>query len=129
MFISSAFPPDPAARQPLTITAILSLYAFHYFLAVLAILPHTYFLRLAFVPVVLWQAWYCAVGLDFPAALTKRSGHDDVGRLHHKNYGYMVCDSFSKYVLLLHAFCSGRDDRNRTEVPRMGARQGASQKV
>ena len=96
MFISFAFPPDPAARQPLTITAILLLYACHYLLAVLAILPHTYILRLAFMPVALWQAWYCAVGLDLPAALAKLLGHDSVDRLHHMNYGYAVRDSFSK---------------------------------
>ena len=122
MFISSAFPPDPAARQPLTVTALLSLYACHYLLAVLAILPHTYILRLAFVPVALWQAWYCAVGLDLSAALAKASGLDSVGRLHHKNFGYMVRDLFSKYVFLLHAFCSGGDNRSCTEVPRMGTR-------
>lgn len=121
MFISSAFPPDPAARQPLTVTAILSLYACHYLLAVLAILPHTYILRLAFVPVALWQAWYCAVGLDFPAALAKSLGHGSVGRLHHNNYGYMVRVLFSKYFFL-HEFCSGGDNRSCTEVPRMGTR-------
>jgi len=53
MFISSAFPPDSAARQPLTVAAILLYYACHYLLAV-AILPHAYVLRLVFVPVVLW---------------------------------------------------------------------------
>jgi len=59
MFIPSAFPPDPAARQPLTVAAVLPLCACHYLLAMLAILPHMYILRLAFVPVVLWQVWYC----------------------------------------------------------------------
>jgi len=117
MFISSAFPPDPAARQPLTVAAILLLYAYHYLLAVLAILPHTYIVRLAFLSVVLWQAWYCAVGLDLPAALAKLLGRDSVGRLHQVNYGYVVRDSFSKYVFPLHAFSSDLDNRYCTEVP------------
>ena len=94
MFIPPAFPPDPAARQPLTVAAVLPLYACHYLLAVLAILPHTYILRLAFVPVVLWQAWYCAVGLDFSAGVAKSLGRDGVGRLNQWNYGYVVRDSF-----------------------------------
>jgi len=126
MFISAAFPfpPDPAARQPFTVAAFLPLCACQYLLAVLAILPHTYVLRLAIVPVVLWQAWYCAVGLDFSAALAKSLGRDSVDRLNHWNYGYVVRDSFSKYVFPFCSpvFCSGGDDRRRTEVPRMGTR-------
>jgi len=116
MFVSSAFPPDPAARQPFTVAAFLPLCAGQYLLAVLAILPHTYILRLAFVPVALWQAWYCAVGLDFPAALAKSLGRDSVGRFHHYNYGYMVRVLFSKYFFLLHAFCSGGDNRSCTKA-------------
>ena len=99
MFILSAFPPDPAARQPVTVTAILRLYACHYLLAVLVILPRTYILRLAFGPVVLWQAWYCAVRLEMPAAMAKLLGRDHVGRLHHEHYGYVVRDLISNYCL------------------------------
>ena len=111
MFNSSAFPPDPDARQPLTPAAILPLYACHYFLAVLVILPHTYILRLAFVPVVLWQAWCCAVGLDISAALANSLGRDSVGRLTHWNYGYVVRDSFSKYLFFSFTrFLQGWDD-------------------
>jgi len=117
MFISWALPPDPAARQPLTIAAILLLYVCHYLLAVLAILSHTYILRLAFVPVGLWQAWYCAVGLDLPAGLAISLGRDGMGRHHRKNYGYVVRDSFPKYVFLLRAFSSDWDNRYCTEVP------------
>jgi len=94
MFIPPAYPPDPSARQPLTVAAVLPLYACHYLLAVLAILPHTYVLRVAFVPVVLWQAWYCAVGLDFSAGVARSLGRDGVGRLNQWNYGYVVRDSF-----------------------------------
>ena len=129
MFILSALPPDPAARQPLTIAAILLLCACHYLLAVLAILLHTYILRLAFVTVGHWQAWYCAVGLDLPAGLAISLGRDGMGRYHHKNYGYVVRDSFPKYVFLLRAFSSDWDNRYCAEVPRMGPPQGASQKV
>jgi len=98
MFISSAFPPDTAARQPLTVAAILLFYACHYLLVVHPTLPHIYILRLIIVPVVLWQAWYCAVGLDWPTGLARLLGRDSVGRHHHENYGYVARDSFSKYV-------------------------------
>jgi hypothetical protein len=47
MFTWPAFLPDPTACQPLTVAAILPLHACYYLLAVLAILPHTYILRLA----------------------------------------------------------------------------------
>jgi len=105
MFTSSAFPPDPGARQPFTVAAFLPLCVCQYLLAVLAILPHTYVLRLALVPVVLWQAWYCAVGLDLSAALAKSLGRDSVGRLNHWNYGYVVRDSvFFQITSFFHTF-------------------------
>ena len=97
MFISSTFlpnPPDPASRQPYTTTAFLPLWACHYLLAVLAILPHTYFVRLALVPIVLWQTWNCAVGLDFSAGLAKWLGRDSVDRINHWNFAYVVRDPF-----------------------------------
>src|SRR5260221_14297511 len=103
----SALPPDPAARQPFTVVAaFLPLCACQYLLAVLAILLHTYVLRLAFVPMVLWQAWYCAVGLDFSAALAKSLGHDSMDRLNHWNYGYVVRNSFFQITsfFFFHAF-------------------------
>lgn len=127
MFTSSAFPfpPDPAARQLFTVAAFLPLCACQYLLAVLAILPHTYVLRLAFVPVVLWQAW-CAVGLDFSAALARSLGRDSVDRLNHWNYAYLVRASvfpnppFPSFFSRV--FCSGGDNRRCTQVSRMGSR-------
>jgi hypothetical protein len=82
-------PPDPTSRQPFTTSAFLPLWACHYLLAVLAILPHTYTLRLAMVPVMLWQALNCAVGLDFSAGVAKSLGRD-VDRLNHWNFAYGV---------------------------------------
>jgi len=96
ILILSAFPPDLAACQPLTVSAIVPHYACHYLLAVLAILSHTYISRLAFVPVVLRQARYSAVELDLPTGLAKSLVRDSVESLYHKVYGYVVCVSFSK---------------------------------
>ena len=112
---------------PLTVAAILLFHACHYLLAVLSILPHIYILRLAIVPVILWQAWYCAVGLDWPTGLARLLGRDSVGRYHHENYRYVVRDSFSKYVFP-HALSSDWDNRCYIEIPRMGTRYGTSQR-
>ena len=109
MFVSSTFPPD-LTSQPLLVAAILLLYACRY-------LPHAYVLKLAFVHVVIRQAWYCAVGLDFSVGVARSLGRDRVGRLNQWDYGCVVCDSFSKYVFFFHAFCSGWDNRSCTEVP------------
>jgi hypothetical protein len=103
-------PPDPTSRQPFTTAAFLPLCACNYILAVLAILPHTYILRLALVPVILWQAWNCAVGLNFSAALAKSAGHDSVDRLNHHNFAYGARDPFCRNDLqpfLLTHTCHG----------------------
>jgi hypothetical protein len=61
--------PDPTARQPFTTAAFLVPYSLHYVLAVLAILPHTFILKVALFPIVMWQAWKCAVERDVSVAL------------------------------------------------------------
>ncbi|KAH9974849.1 hypothetical protein BJV74DRAFT_953746 [Russula compacta] len=83
-------PPDPALRRPFTATAFLPLYLCHYALAVLAILPHTFILRLALTPIVLWQAWNCAVGLDFSAGLARSLGLESSARINYWNFPYVM---------------------------------------
>jgi hypothetical protein len=61
--------PNPASRQPFTTAAFLVPYSLHYALAVLAILPHTSILKLALLPILSWQAWNCAAGLDVSVVL------------------------------------------------------------
>src|SRR5258708_19495386 len=62
-------PPDPAARQPFTSTSLLLPYLVHYVLAVLAILPNTFILKVAVFPILLWQPWDCPVVRDFSVPL------------------------------------------------------------
>ena len=93
MFFPSAFllsPPDPASRQPFTITAALPLHLLYYVLAVLAILPHTFILKLALLPAVLWQAWKCAVGLDLALGLANSMGLESPTGLRFLNYLFVV---------------------------------------
>jgi hypothetical protein len=40
-------------------------------LAVLAILPNTFLLKLLLLPFIIWQAWKCAVELDISASLAQ----------------------------------------------------------
>ena len=79
--------PDPALRQPFTLATFLPLILSYYAMAVLVILPHTFILRLSFLPLVLWQAWRCAFGLDISAL---SPGVKDSEPLNHFNSGYVV---------------------------------------
>jgi hypothetical protein len=82
--------PDPTSRQPYTAAAFLPLFTCHYVLAVLAILPHTFILKLALLPVILWQAWNCAVGLDLSAGVANSLGLESSGRVRHLNFAFVV---------------------------------------
>jgi hypothetical protein len=83
-------PPDPASRQPFTTTAFFPLFSLHYALAVLAILPHTFILKLALLPIVLWQAWKCAVGLDLSVGLANLLDIESSARLRYFNFLFVV---------------------------------------
>jgi hypothetical protein len=82
--------PDPALRQPLTLTAVAPLYLSFYALGVLAILPDTFIFKLSLLPFVVWQAWSCAVGLNFSAALAQLLGLEDADRVNFWNNSFVV---------------------------------------
>ena len=82
--------PDPALRQPFTGAAFFPLQLSYYAMAVLVILPHTFILRLSLLPFVFWQAWKCAVGLNFSAGLALSLGVKNGDRLNHWNFAYVV---------------------------------------
>ena len=92
--------PDPASRQPFTTAAFLPLYTCHYVLAVLTILPHTFVLRLALLPIVLLQVWNCAVGLDFSVGVANWLGLESSARLRHLNFMFVVRFVFKHSPLL-----------------------------
>ena len=70
--------------------AFLIPYSLHYVLAVLAILPHTFILKLAFFPIVMWQAWKCAVERDVSVVMANLLGFESSARLRHWNYTLVV---------------------------------------
>ena len=83
-------PPDLALRQPFTSAAFLPFSSSYCAMAVLVILPHTFILRLSLLPFVIWQAWRCAVGLNFSAGLALFLGVENAERLNHWNLVYVV---------------------------------------
>lgn len=83
-------PPDSSLRQPLTLTAVIPLYLCYYALAVLAILPNTSILKLSLLPFIVWQAWTCAVGLDFSMWLAQLLGLQSPDRLSFWNCSFVV---------------------------------------
>ncbi|KAH9041484.1 hypothetical protein EDB83DRAFT_2641863 [Lactarius deliciosus] len=89
-FLDFFTPPDPALRQPFTGAAFFPFFSFCYTMAVLVILPHTFILRLSLLPFVLWQAWTCAVGLNFPVGLALCLGVKNGEWLNYYGFTYVV---------------------------------------
>ena len=81
---------DPTLRLPLTLTAVAPLFLSHHALAVLAILPNTFILKLSILPFIIWQAWCCAVGLNLSAALVGWLGLQSADRLNLWNVAFVV---------------------------------------
>ena len=65
--------PDLSPRQP-SVTALIPLLMTYYALAVLAILPKTFLLRLLLQPVFVWQAWRCIADVDLAAWVAQSLG-------------------------------------------------------
>lgn len=82
--------PDPALRQPFTNAAFFPLHLSCYAMAVLVILPQTFILRLSLLPFVLWQAWKCAVGLNFATGLALSLGVENAKPFNQWNFVYLV---------------------------------------
>ena len=73
--------PDLSLRQPL-VTPLILLFLTYYALAVLAVLPNTFLLRLSLQPIFLWKAWRCVADVDFAAWLAQFLGLKSAVRLH-----------------------------------------------
>jgi hypothetical protein len=83
-------PPDPSLRQPLTLSVVLPVYTGHYAMAVLAMLPNTFILRLSLLPFIIWQAWTCAVGFDSSLSIAQWLGYQSADRLIFWNFPFVV---------------------------------------
>ena len=86
----SIYSPDLSLRQPVTLAAILPLLLGYHALAVLAILPNTYIFKLLLLPFILWQAWKCAVQIDYGVPLTQLLGYQGTDRIAFWNFLFVV---------------------------------------
>ena len=74
--LSSHIPsfPDASIRRPLTLKDIALVILFYYVHAVAAMLPGTFWFRVALLPINLWLAWSAAVSLDVAQYLANTLG-------------------------------------------------------
>ena len=86
----SIYSPDLSLRQPLTLAAILPLLLSYHALAVLTILPNTFVFKLLLLPFILWQAWKCAIEVDFGVPLAQLLGHQGTDRVAFWNFVFVV---------------------------------------
>ena len=79
--------PSPNNRSPLTAIVFfadfLPVMLFYYFTAVMVLIPKTFHLRLAFLPITLWSAFRAATSIDIALAFHQPS-------LAYLNYGLCV---------------------------------------
>jgi hypothetical protein len=83
-------PTDLSLHQQLTVTAILPFLLSHYAMAVLAILPNTFILKLSLLPLIVWQAWTCVVGLNLSMWIARLLGLRSADRFSFWNFTFAV---------------------------------------
>ena len=91
--VSSHIPsfPDATLRRPLTLTDIALVILSYYPHAVMAMLPGTFWFRVALLPFTLWLAWSSAVSLDLAQYLTNTLGI--TASIAHMNFVWVVSKS------------------------------------
>jgi len=94
---------DLTLRQPLTLAAVFPVLLCNYALAVLAILPNAFIFKLFLLPVILWQAWGCAIGYDMAAPSAKMLGQQSTDGLGGANI-FFVVRSVSRIMTSWNAF-------------------------
>ena len=82
--------PDASLRRALTLTDIVPVILCYYVHAVLAIVPNTYWLRVALLPVTEWFVWNAAVTLDFSKYLAGTLGLENPVRVSFLNMAFDV---------------------------------------
>src|SRR5882762_693135 len=86
--------PDPDNRLPFTLLAGLPFFFCYYVFAVLAILPNTFLVKLALLPVVVKLGWHTSVNYDVAKGLATSYSRLDYERIVTYNYGAVVISFF-----------------------------------
>jgi hypothetical protein len=88
--------PDASLRKPLALTDVALVVLFYYAHAVMAMLPGSFWFRVALLPFTLWTAWSSAVSLDVAQYLVNTlSIPINPLRIAHLNFVWVV----SKFLL------------------------------
>jgi hypothetical protein len=83
--------PDASLRKPLTLTDFGLVVLCYYAHAVMAMLPHTFWFRVALLPFTLWLAWNSGVTLDVAQYLVNTLGLSfSPLRISHLNFVWIV---------------------------------------
>jgi len=83
--------PDASLRKPLTITEVAPVILCYYAHAVMAMLPYTFWFRVALLPITVWLAWNTAVTLDAAQYLANTLGvASNPLRISHLNFLWVV---------------------------------------
>lgn len=82
--------PDASLRKPLTPTDIAPVILCYYAHAVMAMVPGTFWLRVALLPVTEWLAWNSAVTLDFSQYLASAFGLSSSLRISFLNFMFVL---------------------------------------
>jgi hypothetical protein len=83
--------PDASLRKPLTLTDVVPVLLCYYAHAITAMLPGTFWLRVALLPITLWLAWSSAVTLDVAQYLANTLGVvANPLRISHLNFVFVV---------------------------------------
>lgn len=82
--------PDPALRQPITLSAVAPLFICYYVLAFLVQLPQTFALKLSLLPIVFWTAWNTATRYDLAMKIMLVVGTEDYDSFRAWNYALVV---------------------------------------
>ncbi len=82
--------PDASLRKELTLADLAPVILCYYAHAIMAILPGTFWLRVALLPVSEWLVWNTAVTLDFSQYLASTFGLSNPLRISFLNFMFVV---------------------------------------
>ncbi|THH08745.1 hypothetical protein EW146_g8896 [Bondarzewia mesenterica] len=89
-YLVSRLVPDPNAREPATPLALVPVFVCYYLHAVLVLLPGTFVLRFALLPITIWQAWRAAVYFDLAKGVAGLIGTSSHERIVCWNFAYVI---------------------------------------
>lgn len=91
--------PDPALRQPITLSVVAPLFICYYVLAFLVQFPRTFILKLSLLPIICWTAWNTATRYDLAMQIVLVAGTEYYDSFRAWNYALVVSIHSPKFLL------------------------------